>query len=174
MMESIGNWLGTFEVWRLMNAFDWLWPVCEMIHFIGMALLIGSIGILDFRILGFAKGLPIARLEALVPLGIAGFVANFVTGTLFVLGNPPPGGPAAYMTNLAFQIKLILMLVAGINAIAFYFTGISEKMETLGPAAEAPRNAKIVAASSLVLWIGVIVFGRLIMYNDTLLWFLGL
>lgn len=172
MLEDFGNWLGTFEVWRLMNAFDWLWPLCEVIHFVGMALLIGSIGILDFRILGFAKGLPIARLEALVPLGIAGFVANALTGALFIIGNPT-GGPAAYLTNFAFQIKVILMVLAGINAVAFYFTGISRQMETLGPAGEAPRNAKIVAAASVGLWIGVIIFGRLIMYNDTLLWFLG-
>ena len=47
-------------------------------------------------------------------------------------------------------------------------------MAGLGPVDEAPRNAKLVAAASLVLWIGVIIFGRLIMYNDTLLWFLGM
>jgi hypothetical protein len=173
MIESFGNWLEAFELWRLMNAYDWLWPVCEMIHFIGMALLIGSVGILDLRILGFAKGLPISKLESLVPIGIAGFVANALTGALFVAGNPT-GGPNGYLLNLAFQIKVILILLAGINAIAYYFTGVSESMADLGPGAEASRNAKIVAATSLTLWIGVIVFGRLVMYNDTLLWFLGL
>lgn len=173
MLESFGNWLETFGVWRLMNALDWLWPLCEVIHFIGMALLIGSIGILDLRILGFFKGLPISRLESLVPLAIAGFVANTVTGSLFVIGNPT-GGPAAYLTNLAFQIKVILMVIAGINAIAFYYTGISQQTAALGPADEAPSNAKFIAATSLALWIFVIIFGRLIMYNDTLLWFLGM
>jgi hypothetical protein len=173
MLDALGNWLATFGFIELMNAYDWLWPLCEMIHFIGMALLIGSVGLLDFRVLGFGKGLPIARLEALVPLGIAGFVANSVTGFMFVAGNAT-GGPQAYLTNLAFQIKVILMLLAGINAIAFYFTGISREMATLGPVDEAPKNAKIVAAASLVLWISVIMFGRLIMYNDTLLWFLGI
>ena len=173
MLEAFGNWLETFGLWRLMNAFDWMWPLCEVIHFIGMALLIGSVGLLDFRVLGLGKGLPIARLEALVPLGIVGFIANSVTGFLFIAGNPA-GGPNAYLLNLAFQIKAILILLAGVNALAFYFTGISREMATLGPVDEAPRNAKIVAAASLVLWIGVIMFGRLIMYNDTLLWFLGL
>lgn len=173
MLEAFGNWLATFEAYRLMNALDWLWPLCETIHFIGMAMLIGSIGILDLRILGFAKGLPIARLEALVPIGIAGFVANAVTGAMFVVANPT-GGPNGYLLNLAFQIKVILMLLAGINALAFYFTGISQQMTTLGPLDEAPTNAKLIAGASIGLWIGVIIFGRLVMYNDTLLWFLGL
>jgi len=172
MWESLGNSLESFSiVW--LNDFDWAWPICEMIHFIGMALLIGSIGLLDFRILGLGKGLPIARLEALVPLGIAGFVANIVTGTIFVLANPS-GGPVAYLTNFAFQIKMTLILLAGINAIAFYVAGVSRQLATLGPDDDAPVNAKTIAALSLVLWISVIIFGRLIMYNDTLLWFLGM
>ena len=66
MLDALGNWLATFGFIELMNAYDWLWPLCEMIHFIGMALLIGSVGLLDFRVLGLFKGLPIARLEALV------------------------------------------------------------------------------------------------------------
>ena len=173
MLESFGIWLEGFEAYRLMNAVDWLWPFCEMIHFIGMALLIGSIGILDFRILGIGKGLPISKLEVLVPLGVAGFIANAVTGVLFIVANPT-GGPNGYLLNLAFQIKVGLMLLAGINALAFYFTGVSEKLATLGPADDAPGNAKAIALASLVLWFSVIIFGRLVMYNDTLLWFLGM
>ena len=42
MLEALGNWLATLGFIELMNAYDWLWPVCEIIHFIGMALLIGS------------------------------------------------------------------------------------------------------------------------------------
>ncbi|HUF73197.1 MAG TPA: hypothetical protein VMR74_09885 [Gammaproteobacteria bacterium] len=173
MLEALGNWIDSFGVYQLMNAYSWLWPVCEMIHFVGMALLIGSIGILDLRVLGFAKGLPISRLEALVPVAIGAFAVNAATGILFVIANPD-GGANAYLLNLAFQIKIILILLGGINAIAFYFTGISERTAALGPTDEAPASAKLIAGASIVLWIFVIFFGRLIMYNDTLLWFLGL
>jgi hypothetical protein len=173
MLEAFGNWLGSFEAYQLMNTYDWLWPLCEIIHFIGMALLIGSIGILDLRVLGFAKGLPISKLESLVPIAIGAFIATAVTGFLFVIGNPT-GGPNAYLLNLSFQIKMLLILLAGINAIAFYFTGISRRLETLGPVDDAATNAKFVAGASIFLWIFVIIFGRLIMYNDTLLWFLGI
>lgn len=173
MLGSFGNWIDSLGIYRLMNAFDWLWPLCEMIHFVGMALLIGTIGIIDLRVLGFVKGLPISRLEALVPVAIAAFAANAATGILFVIANPA-GGANAYLLNLAFQIKLVLILIAGINAIAFYFSGIAERTAALGPVDEAPMNAKVIAATSIVVWIFVIMFGRLIMYNDTLLWFLGL
>lgn len=172
-MEDFGNWLGLLEGWRWINEYDWVWPLFEIIHFVGMALLIGSIGLLDFRILGLAKGLPIATLEKLVPLGIAGFAGNLLTGITFIICNPD-GGPVAYTTNLAFQIKVVLILIAGLNAISFYALGISRQLATLGPADDAPANAKVVAAVSLALWILVILFGRFIMYNDTLLYFLGL
>jgi hypothetical protein len=58
------GWLAAF-----VNKHDWVWPICEMRHFIGMALLIGTVGWLDIRILGFGKGVPIAGLEKLVPSG---------------------------------------------------------------------------------------------------------
>lgn len=170
MWESIGVALEPLAiVW--VNDFDLAWPICEMIHFISMALLIGTIGLLDLRMLGFFKGLPIHKLEALVPVAIGAFIANFLTGMIFILANPA-GGPVAYLTNLALQIKLILILIAGINALLYYVTGISKQMAVLGPEDDAPLNAKLVAGSSLALWICVILFGRLIMYNDTLLWFL--
>lgn len=152
---------------------EWVWPICEIIHFIGMAMLIGSVGLLDLRILGVGKGLPIAKLEPLVRIGIAGFIMNFVTGFIFVAGNPV-GGPIDYLQNLSFQIKMVLILVAGLNTLAFYFTGVSRAAAAVGAEDEAPRAAKIIAATSLLLWFGVIFFGRLIMYNDTLLITLGL
>jgi uncharacterized membrane protein len=170
MWESLGRALEPIAIpW--VNDFDWAWPICEMIHYIGMAALIGSIGLLDLRMLGFGKGLPISKLEVLVPVGVVAFIGNVITGTIFVLANPS-GGPTAYVTNLAFQIKMVLLLVAGLNAIAYYVTGISRQMATLGPEDDAPLNAKMIAIVSLVMWFGVIIFGRLIMYNDTLLWFL--
>jgi hypothetical protein len=172
-MEAIGNWLDVFEGWRWINDYDWAWPVGEMVHFMGMAVLIGSIGLIDLRVLGVGKGLPIGKLEALVPLAIAAFILNMLTGLMFIICNPA-GGAVAYTMNMALQIKLILIAIAGINVIIFYFTGIARETNALGPYDDASRNAKIIAAVSLTCWILVIIFGRLIMYEDTLLWALGL
>ena len=172
-METLANLLSMDFMVSFVNDTAWVWPICEMFHFIGMALLIGTVGFLDVRILGFGKGVPIAALAPLIPFGIAGFVMNAVTGFVFVTGNPV-GGPMAYLGNLAFQIKMILILIAGINLIAFYFAGISRAAEAVPADGEAPGAAKLIAATSLLLWFGVIFFGRLIMYNDTLLYALGL
>jgi hypothetical protein len=162
------GWLATF-----VNKYDWVWPICEMLHFIGMALLIGTVGWLDIRILGFAKGVPIAGLEKLVPIGIVGFALNVGSGLIFVAGNPA-GGPIAYLGNLAFQIKMLLILIAGLNLAAYYFTGIARAAATVPAASDAAPAAKVVAVVSLLAWFGVIYFGRMIMYNDTLLYAFGM
>jgi hypothetical protein len=158
---------------QVVNDYDWVWPICEMLHFIGMALLIGTVGLLDLRILGFAKGVPIARLEKLVPLGVLGFALNLATGLIFVTGNIA-GGPMAYLGNLAFQIKMLLILIAGLNLVAYYFTGIARAAAAVPATSDAAPAAKVVAVVSLLAWFGVIYFGRMIMYNDTLLYALGL
>jgi len=154
-------------------SYAWVWPICEMFHFIGMALLIGTVGLLDLRILGLAKGIPIASLSRLVPLGIAGFVMNAVTGFIFIAGNPV-GGPGAYVLNLSLQIKIVLIVIAAVNLFVFHFSGLARLTDAVSADGSAPASAKAVAASSLILWFGVIFFGRLIMHNDTLLWALGM
>jgi hypothetical protein len=172
-MEALSNLLAATNMVAFVNDNDWVWPIGEILHFIGMALLIGIVGLVDLRILGVAKGLPIARLEKLVPLAVAGFIMNAVTGIMFVAGNPI-GGPSEYLNNLAFQIKMLLVLVAGINVLVFYFAGIARDLEAVDAYGEAATSAKVVASVSLVAWFAVIFFGRLIMYNDTLLYALGL
>jgi hypothetical protein len=172
-METLSNLLAATNLVVFVNDNDWVWPACEILHFVGMALLIGTVGLIDLRILGVAKGLPIATLEKLAPWGIAGFVINAITGVMFVGGNPV-GGPIEYLQNTSFQIKMLLILIAGINLLVFYFMGIARDLESVDPSGDAGRSAKVVATVSLVAWFGVIFFGRLIMYNDTLLYAFGL
>src|SRR4030095_753167 len=114
----------------------------------GMALLIGSVGLVDLRMLGIAKGVPIKALERFIPLGVIGFFVNAVTGFIFVAGNPV-GGPQEYLGNLAFQIKLVLIVIAGLNLLAVYVTGIARKADAVTPDGIAPTSAKVVAALSL-------------------------
>jgi len=172
-METIAAMLDATGMAEFVNAHDWVWPICEILHFAGMALLIGTVGFVDLRILGFGKGLPVHALERLLPIGIAGFVVNTLTGFVFVAGNPI-GGSIAYLENLSFQLKMLLILLAGLNVAAFYLTGVARAAAAAGPSGDAAPAAKVVAGASLVFWVGVIVFGRLIMYNDTLLYALGL
>ncbi|HEX7079635.1 MAG TPA: hypothetical protein VF329_01300 [Gammaproteobacteria bacterium] len=172
-MEFLSDLLAATGMADFVNAHDWVWPLCEILHFVGMATLIGTVGLVDLRILGFGKGIPIQHLERLVPFGVVAFIVNASTGFVFVAGNPV-GGPQYYLENLSLQLKLLLMVIAGINVLVFYFTGIAKAADAVAPDGDAPPAAKIVAATSLVAWFGVIFFGRMIMYNDTLLYALGL
>ena len=54
----------------------WGWPVLESLHFMGMSVLIGTIGLFDLRLLGFARGVPYAALHRLIPLGIGAYTLN--------------------------------------------------------------------------------------------------
>ena len=138
-----------------------------------MAVLIGTVGVIDARILGLFKGIPVKSLERFAWIGAVAFGVNAVTGSIFIAGNPI-GGPIEYLGNLSLQIKMVLVLIAGINLALFYFTGLAKRTNELGPEDSAPIGAKVVAGVSLFCWIGVICFGRLIMYNETLLDALGL
>ena len=172
-MQSLAAFLDGLGLVPFVNDFSWVWPICEILHFIGMSVLLGTIGLLDARILGLARAIPIAALERLLPFGVAAFAVNLVTGFIFVAGNPA-GGSYAYLTNLSFRIKMVLVLIAGINVLYFYLSGVARAAHSVGGNGDAALAAKIVAALSVTLWVGVIIFGRLIMYDDTLLYALGL
>lgn len=144
-------------VGRLMHT-TWGWPAAESVHFIGLSLLIGTVGVFDLRLLGLGKTIPIAAMHRLVPFGVLGFSLNAISGVSFLLAEPDQ-----YVYNPSFHIKVLFMAAAGLNALAFYLTSFRR---TTGPGAslDAPFAAKIIAAISLSLWIGVIVAGRLLTF----------
>lgn len=132
------------------------WPIIESIHFLALAVLLGTVGLFDLRILGVAKVIPMPALHRLVPLGVGAYLVNVVTGALFLVAKP-----YLYVFNPSFQLKLVCMIVAGLNVGVFY-SFLAGKIRGTGSGANAPFAVKIVASISLAAWIGVIVFGRLI------------
>lgn len=122
-------------------------------HVIGAILLVGSIGLLDLRLLGYARGasLPVLA-RALTPLAASGFALMVASGSVLFAADA-----RALAGSGVFLIKLGLILLAGINALAFRaaFAGRDEPL---------PALAKGLAAASLGLWLGVVVAGRWIAY----------
>jgi hypothetical protein len=139
----------------------WVWPVLEDLHFLGLIMLIGTIGAFNLRILGFFKQLPVAPLHRFLPWGIAGFAVNVITGMLFYWGMP-----GFYNPNPVFQIKILTIMLAGAILLVFYCTGAFRKLERLGPGEDAPLFAKLLAAATIFLWIAVIVLGRYIPFGE--------
>jgi hypothetical protein len=165
MTSVLRYWLKWPSVETFMSQ-PWAWPMCETFHFIGLCLLVGIVGTYDLRMLGVGKGLPLGHLKRLLPWGVFGFVLCLVTGALFVAGmGANIVGANAYdviAANIYLQLKLLFIALAGVNLSAFYLTGLARRTDGLGPADKVPPLARIIAAVSLFLWLGVVVLGRLI------------
>ena len=152
--------------WMQGRAGVWVWSTCETFHFVGLCLLVGIVGTFDLRILGVAKGLPLVALKRLLPWAVLGFGLCLATGLVFVEAvGANLFGDNAYdviARDVYLQLKLIFIFLTGVNLLAFYLTGSARAVDALGPEDDAPRLAKVIAGTSLFLWIGVIIFGRLI------------
>ena len=160
-MNPVLDWLRDSWLGVLMRDVPWLFPTFEGLHFVGMALLLGVIGIIDLRILGFAKGLPVGPLHRLLPLAFFGFALNLVTGIAFLASDP-----YSYFIVPAFRFKLLLILLAGANAIWFWFS-ILKHVDGWDSGADASSLAKVISFASLLFWTGVITAGRFIAFAGT-------
>jgi hypothetical protein len=135
----------------------WVWPTCEIIHYLGLSLLLGTVGLFDLRVLGMVRAIPPLTIHRLVPFGVAGFGLNVVTGIMFFSGHPDQ-----YFYNDSGRLKALFMAIAGINILAFYSTSAFTEMKTLPSGADAPTRLKLIAGISLAMWIGVLICGRLL------------
>ncbi|MBI4265469.1 MAG: hypothetical protein HY657_13945 [Acidobacteria bacterium] len=151
------------------RSYAWGWPLMETAHFVGLTLLLGIVGFFDLRLLGLAKGLPVAPLRKLLPWGVFGFVLAVSSGLAFVFGvraNISIHPYEVLINDVFLQWKLVFLGLAGLNLFAFYKTGMSKAVDDLGPGDDAPPLAKVIAGASLVSWIGVVYFGRLIPWGQ--------
>jgi hypothetical protein len=92
-------------------------------------------------------------------VGIAGYALNIITGIVFFFGYPEQ-----YAYNDAFYFKAAFMGIAGFNILAFYGTSAFRVVKTLGPNADVPGKIKLIAATSLSMWIAVLICGRLLTF----------
>ena len=136
----------------------WSWPAAESAHFIGLTLLLGSIGAWDLRLLGLIGNVPAAAFHRLVPFAVIGFGINAATGSLFLVTFPNQ-----YIYNSAFHLKVLCLILAGLN-VAFFYLVVFRRIRTLPPGQPLPILARVSGGVSLVLWLTVIVCGRMITF----------
>lgn len=160
MNPEIMSWLSSTPISNAMLNIFWLWPVMENLHFLGLSVMFGALLVVDLRVIGLAPAIPMAAAMRLIPLVLIAFTVNLLTGTTLILADP-----YRYFYNLSFQWKMGLIFLAGANALWFWF-GEHKKLVLLGPGEQADFASKIIAALSLVIWIAVIVLGRLIPYLE--------
>ena len=150
---------GSLNLW--IQATYWLWPLMEISHFIGLSLLLGGLLVIDLRMAGHFRSFDPAFTHRLLPFVLIGFGINLFTGILFFYGDP-----MRYSINIGFKIKMGLVLLAGLNA-AFYYWKVGPAMCYWDANTPSPPIAKFVAYTSLVLWAGILLCGRLIPYVGT-------
>ena len=160
-MNSVYDWMQASPVNGLVMNYRWSWPALETLHFLALCLLIGAILIMDLRLIGFQRVIPLRAVHKLMPFAIGAFAVNLITGLGFLFGDP-----YLYIINYAFWVKMSLVLLAGLNFL-FYMFKIEPALAHLGPHDATPAAAKIVGAASLVFWFGVLLYGRLLPYLGT-------
>ena len=152
-------WLQDGQVGRAMRQSIVLYPGVEVLHILGMAVLIGAILCMDLRLIGAARAIP-ARILArhLLPVALSGFALAVPMGFLLFVTEA-----AALSKNPAFLVKLCLIALAGLNAAVFHlgpWRSVASWDSTIRP----PFAARVFGAASIVLWLSVATSGRLIAY----------
>lgn len=160
MLDSIISWISNTSINGAIQSTSWAWPTMESIHFVGLILLLGALLIIDLALIGVIKGVSPQKSHRLLKVVIFGFTLNLITGLLFIFGDP-----GRYFINIGFQLKMLFMFLAGLNAL-WYTLKIQPKV--IGVEDFTPTGAtKLAGTVSLVLWFLVLIYGRLIPYVGT-------
>ncbi|MFT4823119.1 MAG: hypothetical protein ACJAUG_003440 [Halioglobus sp.] len=150
-LSSLGDWVATST---------WGYPILLSCHAIGLAVVAGSLTIVDLRVLGCFPGLEIAPLRCLIKLAWVGFIVNLISGfSLFA------GQATYFITHPAFLIKItcILLALVGTARLQGLFKRHADDWDAGGAVGS---NAKILALSSLLLLCAAMIAGRLIAYIE--------
>jgi hypothetical protein len=139
---------------------DYAFSIIESIHVLGITLLVGTIALLDLRMLGVVlRQISVTRIaRAVFPLTWSGFAIMLVSGLLLFWAEA-----AKNYTNPAFRIKVLLLLLVGLNPLIFHTT-IYRRVHEWELLEVSPWRARTAAIASLSLWGGIIVAGRMIAY----------
>jgi hypothetical protein len=155
-LEVFALWIKDLPISEAIRVSPWLWPVCEILHFSGLSLLIGVAGFFDLRLLGFWPRVPISAAWSLMPWAKRGFAVAAITGVIFFVGAPDQ-----YINNRAFWWKVAFLLLANLNAVYFEvaYRGRVERQELdLKP----PAAFRTIAAVSIASWLLVVYWGRML------------
>ena len=128
----------------------WGYPIVLSCHAVGMGIVVGVFTMVDIRVLGFARGIPITAFNRLLTIGWLGFLLNLISGCLLFTGDAE-----RFFFQGVFEIKMGLIILGGI---VMWFLVRALKVDS------ESTKVKYLAALSLVLWFGAIIAGRLTAY----------
>ena len=155
-LSAVGEWVQSspFGVWAGGEAY----PIANLVHILGLVMLVGGIGILDLRLAGLFRRIPTAALTAaLTPIAIAGLLLMIPSGVTMFAADA-----STLVNSSTFRTKLLLIGLALANAIAFRFIWQRriEQWDT-----NPPAWGRVMAAVSILLWLSIAGLGRWIAYS---------
>jgi len=161
--EAAGGPISALEAAPLAVAMRqelWLYPAVEIAHIAGFVVLVGSIVVLDLRLLGLSRGISARELSRhVLPWSFGALLLIVPSGLLMFMAHAHD-----FVSNRVFMLKLALILLAGVNAAAYHI-GTSRTRVSWDRDTAPPARARLHAAASLAIWAGVIACGRLLAYT---------
>jgi len=164
MLDNLLPWIQWLEdqpwttSWR---ESAWGYPAIETSHVVSIVMFAGFVVMMDLRLVGAAfKETPFSYIQSrLFPLQMVGMAISTLTGMMLLVIDP-----MRFYNNIFFWLKVGMLLIAGVNAIAFHLTTY-KSVAAWDRDVRVPFGARVAGVASLALWSGVIVSGRLIAYN---------
>ena len=155
------EWLATTRWSVALHESLYVYPVVETIHVLALFLFVGSVMVVDLRLLGWLfREVPVSEVtRRLRPWMLGGFVIIVSTGILLFYAIPV----RTYL-SIFFRVKVLMLLAAGVNAV-FFHRWLRATKPTWDDDRMPPARARWAGAVSLLAWTTVIVMGRMIAYN---------
>jgi hypothetical protein len=155
-LTQLMEWLQATSLAVFIHQTKWAFTTIEVIHLIAISMVIGSIAIVDLRLLGLASTRrPFTELSReILPYTWAAFVVAAVTGSLLFISQA-----TQYFVTATFWIKMTIMLAAGINMVIFEFITV-RGVKDWDSTPSLPLQARLAGGISLACWLLVFVFGR--------------
>ena len=160
LLLHLCQWLNDTSLATAIRESELMFPLIETVHVLAITLLAGTVAIVDLRLLGvILKKEQVSEIAGRVlPLTWIGLALMFVSGFLLFLAEALKS-----YGNPAFRLKILLLLLAGLNPLIFHST-IYRSVAAWDRAPVTPWRARLTAVLSLTLWSGIIVSGRAIAY----------
>lgn len=163
MFANFLTWIGESRIGIAVAESATIFPWLEVVHVIGIASMLGSILIVDLRLTGLAaRGYPLTALtRSVLPVTWAGFLLALGSGLLMFSSQPQ-----TYWENWYFRAKMCLLLLGGINMLAFHLLN-GRTMSRWDKSASPPFAARIAGGASMAIWVLVVAAGRWIGFTMT-------
>jgi hypothetical protein len=156
ILQSFCEWLENTPLAMFISGSTWAFPTVESIHVFFLVIVVGTIAIVDFRLLGVAsRNRSVSQLSNdVLPITWTAFVGALITGSLLFSSKA-----THYLGNWPFRIKICLLILAGLNMLIFHFMTYRD-VKKWDDNPITPGAARLAGGLSLTFWIGVVVFGR--------------